>query len=98
LSDPVYKKQRSKAKDARQAPTPECCPPRSRSKKDKPVIVEWRMNEATRETLDGHFLRWAEWRKFGRYRNEQEAQAVVDNKNRSLDGWEFRIKPQEDKQ
>lgn len=67
-------------------------PIRQKSKKDKPIVVEYRIQ--TKNT-PGWLLSFRndKWHKWHSYRNREEAQTAIDNQIRKHSGlWEFRIK------
>jgi hypothetical protein len=89
-----YRERCNEAK-ARRAGIVDQRPPPNRSKKAKPVVVEYRVSEETLKRHDGKFWRnFREWRKWHSYRTIEEAQKAIDNDVRKNHGlWEFRIKP-----
>lgn len=69
----------------------------NRSKRAKPVVVEYRLGEHAKKHFAGNFwseLQMGDWSKWHSYRTTEEAQKAIDNDIRKNDGlWEFRIKP-----
>ena len=68
-------------------------PQPNRSKKPKPVIVEYRISAETLKSHGGQFWKlYREWSKWHSYRTIEEAQKAIDNDIRKNQGlWEFRI-------
>jgi hypothetical protein len=71
-------------------------PPPNRSKKAKPVVVEYRVSEIARTYFRGNFwtIFGTDWSKWHSYRTISEAEkAIADQQRKHPDLWEFRIKP-----
>lgn len=70
-------------------------PQPNRSKKAKPVVVEYRLSPAMNSRM-GNFwpsMFGSDWHKWHSYRTTEEAQKAIDNDIRKNQGlWEFRIK------
>lgn len=79
-------------KDEKRKPLPDRKTPKSKSKKNKPWIVEWR--SARKEK---HWLYFRNWTKFGKYRTIEEAERVIDIQTRKDKNWEYRLKPRTNK-
>lgn len=95
MSDPIAKKERSKAKDLRQSPAPEKQKFRKnrKRKKDKPFIVEQKWSQDS--VVSSFKPDWINvWSKFGSYATLQEAERVVELQSRKYSFCEFRIKPE----
>lgn len=88
MSDPRTKTERSRAKDARQTPALDIIPPRPRSKKAKPFVIEYKWK--------GFFnSKWNRgWLKFGAYRTKEIAEkAMKDARRKYSNSFEFRKRP-----
>jgi hypothetical protein len=71
-------------------------PPPNRSRKAKPIVVEYRLSEIARTTSKGNFwtIFGTEWSKWHSYRTTAEAEkAIADQQRKHPDLWEFRLKP-----
>lgn len=68
-------------------PVPDVEPRRSKSRKAKPFVVEWRTGR--RGVLWKGFR---DWSVFGRYRTKDIAEEVIDLQTRKLPDWEFRLR------
>ena len=90
MSDPIAKAERSKVKDIRQGGIQQREYLRPVSKKDKPIIVEFRWKQ------EKHRLYFPEsmktWRKFGNYRTLEIANKVMAEQERKHGLYEMRIK------
>ena len=67
----------------------------NRSKRARPVIVEYRLSEKGRSWWHPHrhHDELAKWRKWHAYRTIEEAQKAIDDQLRKVpDLWEFRFK------
>ena len=88
MSDPRAKAERSKAKDARQIPLQEKKTKRSPSKKDKPIIVQFRYLDPSL-SIFGWFKDWVQ---LGKYKDIETANQVIKNdKRKHQNGYEYRI-------
>jgi hypothetical protein len=92
MSNPRAKRDRSKAKDNRQIPTPDRAPPKHRSKKHKPIILEGRYPHKEGE---GCYWAFHDWHRQGRYRNTKEAATAKEALERNY-GIECRIVGEDD--
>lgn len=64
----------------------------SRSKRERPFVIEYRMKPRT-DGLQQLFPRSTVWRKWGAYRTLTEASAALDNLQRKDSFNEYRHKP-----
>ncbi|MBR8182105.1 hypothetical protein KDW54_06795 [Burkholderia ambifaria] len=86
-----YREDCNRAKAAREGIV-EQRPQRKGSKKDKPVIVEYRTTKAWIARLDPKMSIFdREWRRWGSYRTVEEAEKMITAQKRKRDLWEFRI-------
>ena len=79
MSNPYYKAQRSAFKDARQTPVSEAPIVRSKSKKNRPFLVEYRWPYASEN-----------WIKQGAYRTKVIADKVIHEQQRKNPEFEYR--------
>lgn len=70
----------------------------TKSKRDRPFIVENRIKPDSRVAEAFKSSSWMNWGKWGSYRTEAEAQRVIDTQARKLPFYEFRMKPKEESQ
>lgn len=68
-------------------------PQPNRSKRAKPIVVEYRVSDETLKRHGDFWKTFRDWNKWHAYRTTEEAQRAIDNNIRKNQGfWEFRIK------
>lgn len=91
MSNPLAKKERSRAKDARQMPAPDVVPKRPPAKKKKPVQIQCRFRSYRNPK------EWGQWKGWSRYASIDDAEkalrALQKKKAKHSDWIQFRIKP-----
>lgn len=87
MSNPISKQERSKAKDARQMPTPDKTPKRKPSKKAKPFVVMIKYIKPI------HLFKWTkDWLKLNMYASRGVAEeAIKQDKRKHPDRYEYKI-------
>lgn len=88
MSNPRAKAERSRAKDARQGGTDQRGVGR-KNKRDRTVVVEYKWTETGPLS---RLFSCKDWRKFGAYRTEKEAQEVIEIMMRKRPYYEMRIR------
>lgn len=94
MSNPRAKAEQSRHKTIRQGGIDQRERLRGVSKKRRPVVVEYRHTDDWPFAKTMPFQRQKEWRKYGAYRNTQEAEkAMRDFKRKEARYYEFRLSP-----
>lgn len=70
----------------------------TRSRRDRPFVVEYRINPGSRMADAFKSSSWTNWGKWGAYRTEAEARRVIESQARKYPSYEFRMKPEAESQ